>query len=258
VPAGYPAPAGYAPPAGYPAPTGYPAPGGYAPPGGQVGWVPPPPIRRSRTGLILGIIGAVALVFVALVGVGVVRGVRDAARSAPANPGDTDSAAEPAHSGDITQYVMKQPADAHTWPKVKADQPLDLKAASATFADPDRGELLLGRYDFKDGYQRRWENADGAYISLWVYRFTTTDDGAEFGAYFVKANAAGGWGEPQSVPGVPGGSAFVKQKLSPDGTQAAMALVRRGDIVALVNTDQLPPATAAVPGQLLATEVGLL
>jgi hypothetical protein len=260
---------GFLPPSGYPPPPwgGFAAPSGAGPgyPGGPAGWASaPPPLKRSHTGLVFGIVGAVALVLIACLGVSAVKGLRDAARTAhadstaSADPTENDPAAAPAHSGDIEQYVMKRPAAAHTWPKVKAGQPLDLKAAAATFTNPDRGELVLHRYDFKDGYQRRWVDEDGNYIIVLVFRFTTTDDGADFAAYYEKSNAASSWGEPQTVPGVPGGTAFAKQKPAANGLQETLAMARRGDIVAVVNAAELPPAGTAAPDKVLATEVGLL
>lgn len=223
-----------------------------------------PPLKRSYTGLIFGILGVLALVVIACVAAGAVRGFRDAARTARAGSTATadatgsDPAAAPAHSGDLEQYVMKRPAGAHPWPKVPADQPLDLKAAASTFAHPDRGELLLHRYHFKDGYRRRWVDEDGALVTVWVFRFTTTDDGADFVAYYQKANAAGDWGEAQTVPAVPGGTAYAKKQLAADGLQPTLAIAGRGDIVVTVNVDELPPAGTAAAGKVLAIEFGLL
>jgi hypothetical protein len=168
------------------------------------------------------------------------------------------------HNDEVPDLPAGEPGGPVGWvtppPPLKRPHtgPFNLKAAAATFANPDRGELLLHRYAFKDGYQRRWVDEDGAYVTLWLYRFTTTDDGADFAAYFEKSNAAGGWGEPQTVPGVPGGTAFAKQKLSADGLQPTLAIAGRGDIVAVVNADELPPAGTAAPDKVLATEVGLL
>ncbi len=94
-PPGYPAAPGYptapgypaAPPAGYPAAPGYP-PAGYPPPGyppgyPAPGYPPPAPPKKSRVGLIVGIVAAVLVVLLAAGGTAIYLFVRSVS-----GPGD--------------------------------------------------------------------------------------------------------------------------------------------------------------------------
>jgi hypothetical protein len=166
--------------------------------------------------------------------------------------------AEPTHDGDIKQYLIGRPATAHTWPKVKAAEALDLAGAAANFSNSAEGKLVLQRYGFKDGYTRRWIDDRGDYIIVRVLRFADAGDGDNFANFYIDSNQASGWGEPDDVPGVPEAAGFVKPKREKNGVQRSLAVGDSGDIVAIVIADQLPPARASTPDALLANEFHLL
>jgi hypothetical protein len=165
---------------------------------------------------------------------------------------------EPTHGGDVKRYVIDRPATAQTWPKVKAEQALDLTSAAANFGSPAEGKLVLQRYGFKDGYTRRWIDEDGSYITVRVLRFTDAGGGDNFTNFYIDANQAGDWGEPEDVPGVPDAAGFVKPKKEKNGFQRSLAVGDAGDVVAIVLADQLPPARSATPDALLSDEFDLL
>ena len=173
-------------------------------------------------------------------------------------PTDEPDPADATHDGDITQYIVDLPAGAHPWAGAKADQPLDLAAASANFANAAEGKLVLQRYHFKDGYARRWIDDKGNYITVRVLRFGTSSDGDNFTNFYIDANQGTGWGDPQPVPGLQTAAGFVQPKPSKTGFQRSLAVGDAGDIVAIVLADQLPPASPSVPDSELIDEFDLL
>jgi hypothetical protein len=176
----------------------------------------------------------------------------EAPTAAPGNGGgDT-------HDGDIKQFVLERPAGARTWPKVTAEEPLDMNAAAANFAKPSDGRQVLERYGFEDGYTRRWIDAQGDYVTVRVLRFLTAGGGDNFTNSYIDANQGSGWGDPQPVPGIDTAAAFVQPKPAANGLQRSLAVGAAGDIVAIVLADQPPPAKATVPDLGLSDEFGLL
>ncbi len=166
--------------------------------------------------------------------------------------------AEPTHDGDLKRYVIGRPATAHAWPKVKAEEALNLTGAAANFSDPAEGKLVLQRYGFKDGYTRRWIDQTGSYLIVRVLRFADASGGDNFASFYIHANEASGWGEPDDVPGVPEAAGFVKPKPEKNGFQRSMAVGDATDIVAIVIADQPPPASPSIPDAVLSDEFGLL
>jgi hypothetical protein len=268
------------PPASY---AGQQAPG-YPP--GWAGAAPPPPPgflypgigapapKRSRTPVIVTAVAAV--VILACLGFGTatffaVRHVSSGETVSASGPtdlptdfptddptGDPTPDADPTHDGDLKQYVIGRPSTARTWPKVKAEQALNLTSAAANFADPAEAQLILQRYGFKDGYTRRWIDKHGSYITVRVLRFTDAGGGDNFASFYIDANQAGGWGTPQEVPGVPNAAGFVKPKKEKNGFQRSLAVGDAADIVAIVLADQLPPASPSTPDATLSDEFNLL
>ena len=117
---------------------------------------------------------------------------------------------------------------------------------------------MLRRYGFKDGYTRRWIDDAGSYITVRVLRFADAGDGDNFASFYINANQASGWGEPDDVPGVPDAAGFVKPKVEKDGIQRSMAVGDAADVVAIVIADQPAPARSSTPDDLLSDEFGLL
>jgi hypothetical protein len=171
----------------------------------------------------------------------------------PAQPGT-----DPAHAGDLKHYLLERPATAQVWPKVKAEEALNLTSAAANFSNPSEGKRVLQRYHFKDGYTRRWIDTDGNYIIVRVLRFGDAGDGDNFANFYIDANQASGWGTPSDVPGLPDAAGFVKPKKEKNGFQRSLAVGDSGDVVAIVIADQLPPASPSTPDDLLYNEFGLL
>jgi hypothetical protein len=183
----------------------------------------------------------------------------------PGDPGDPEdpsdgsgTADESIHVGDIRRFIVERPAGAHLWPNVAAEQPLDLNQAAAGFADPAQGAQILRRYRFKDGYARRWVDGPGNYITVRILRFATAGDGDNFTNSYIDAIQAGGWGEPQAVPGLDRAAAFRQPKPAKTGRQSSLAVGDAGDIVAIVLAEQHPPASISVSNTELTTEFGLL
>jgi hypothetical protein len=280
--AGWPGPAQPGP--GWPG-AGWPHPGAVPPyPGAAAPYpgatAPQPP--RSRAGLIVTIVAGVVVLaclgfgtasFFALRHNGDLLGAPSRPSAAPtddgaagqptADPTSTDDYDQqpdgPYHSGDIKQYVLGRPDAARTWPKVKAEQALDLNAAAANFAHPADGKQALQRYHFKDGYTRRWiDDATGSYITVRVLRFGSAGDGDNFASFYISGNQGADWGQPRDVPGLPTAAAFVQPKVGSNGIQRTLAVGDSGDVVAIVLADEPPPASADTADTLLTDEFELL
>jgi hypothetical protein len=273
-------PAGSAPPAGSWGPpgaptTGFPAPdaGWPPPPGWQHPGFPPPKPKSSRAAVIVTVVAVVVVLACLGFGTAAFFTLRhddslDQASSRPdgsptAFPTDEptdqpDDQADSTHTGDIKQFITERPTGAKSWPDAKADQALNLAAAAANFADPAEGKLILQRYHFKDGYERRWIDDEGDFIAVRVLRFAAPGDGDNFTNFYIDANQGTGWGDPQPVPGIDTAAGFVQPKPSKTGFQRTLAVGNAGDIVAIVLADQLPPASASVPDSELIDEFGLL
>lgn len=162
------------------------------------------------------------------------------------------------HDGDLEKYVIDRPATAHAWPKVKAEQALNLTAAAANFADPSQGKLALQRYGFKDGYVRRWQDEDGNYITIRVLRFRDASGGDNFASFYIDANQAGGWGQPKTVPYLDNAAAFLKPKKEKNGLQRTLAVGDADDVVAIALADEPPPADLEAADYVLYSEFNQL
>jgi hypothetical protein len=254
--------------------------GGPVPPphGWHPGYAPPRP-KTSRAAVIVTVVAIVVVLTCLSFGTVAFFALRhdDSLDQASARPGDSPTAFPPrtdlptdqpggepgstgggTHDGDIEDYIVEQPYGARTWPQATAEQALDLDAAAANFADPGDGKLILKRYSFKDGYTRRWIDAQGDYVTVRILRFATAGDGDNFTNFYIDANQGTGWGDPQPVAGLDTAAGFVQPKLTKDGFQRSLAVGDAGDIVAIVLADQPPPANALVPDAELSEEFGLL
>jgi hypothetical protein len=266
--------------------TGFPAPtAGWPHPGWQHPGFPPPKPKSSRAAVIVTVVAAVVVLACLGFGTTAFFALRhtddlDQASSRPdssptafptdeptdgptdgptdeptGEPMDQDSSP---HTGDIKQFIVDRPTGAKSWPDAKADQALNLTSAAANFADPGEGKLILQRYSFKDGYERRWIDDHGNFIDVRVLRFASASDGDNFTNFYIDANQGSGWGEPQPVPGIETAAGFVQPKPSKSGFQRSLAIGDAGDVVAIVLADQLPPASPAVPDAELLNEFVLL
>jgi hypothetical protein len=242
------------------------------------GWFPPgmapPKPKASRAAVIVTVVAVMVVLTCLSFGTVVFFTLRhddslDQAEAQPPSaptaepyptdlPTDEPDTADEAHTGDITQFIVDPPDDSRTWSGVKANQGLNLAGAAANFADPAGGKIILQRYHFRDGYERRWIDGDGNYVTVRVLRFTTASDGDNFTNFYIDANQGSDWGDPQPVPGLDTAAGFVQPKPTKNGFQRSLAVGDAGDIVAIVLADQEPPASLAVPASELTDEFDLL
>ena len=225
--------------------------------------MPPAPPKKRRTALIVTLAAVAAVLLVAADIAIQIRWVYDAA-NAPAT-GETASPSESpsptggplsAHGTDLKTYMMPAPASSHRWKTKPPDQVLDLAGAAAFSSDPTGSADALRRYEFERGFVRRWVTNQGTFVELRLLQFASPDDALEYYDVFESANRAS-WGDESDVPGIESATSFVKPDKK-DGYQGTLSIAQAGDIVAIVKTDQLPPAVASIGNAILVTEYARL
>ncbi len=221
------------------------------------------PPRKSRTGLVIGlVIGAVVVVIG--IGAGGYALAQPDGRPATAATGPAQPAAAPAtpsatpstvaspkdHSGDLRRFLLPAPESSDPWSKpVSKDGRLTLRQVASGYQDTTSATDYLHGLAFQAGAVRTWVEADGTSVEIDLYRF-----GTDNGAYQFFTDEVG-----NDVDNMPKGTtitmidrisggkgevvAFAKKDKYGDQMSHGMAL--KADVVTEVWVFQSPPQSVA-------------
>jgi len=236
---------GYGPPPAY-GPPGYPP----QPPPGYPGAPYPPPPKRSRTGLIVGIIVGV---LVLCIGGGVAAAVlvNQQLKNNNANPtGGTNTGGTPTQgqsqpptagpttppsdfTGDLRQLLVPRPSGADPWEDFPSkDGNLDLDTAADLFQDPGAMKNDLRDQHFRRGAVMHWTQGRVDVLII-LFQF---EDGSDADG-FVDSTEGEGIEDHDSrgeFGGISGSLTYVANKSDDNGKRSTILLSRSGNIVSQV------------------------
>jgi hypothetical protein len=162
------------------------------------------------------------------------------------------------HGTDLQPLLVPVPASSRPWKTEPTNQTLDLEGASAFAADPSRGAEVLRRYGFERGVVRRWISGTGTIVELRLIQFDSTDDAGDYYTSFELDNNLGGWKDEARVAGIPEAQSFVKPATDKSGYQMELSFAQAGDIVVVIDSNQLAPAVESVGNAILASQYARL